>query len=484
MTSVDRGHGLGHGHGHGLGALGRRLLLAFVLVAVSSVLVLSGAALIGVDRGVQVAQQDDQEQIAATAATAAADAYRQAGGWDQADLSQVIAIGDAASARLAVLDADGATLQSSEAGRGNPDGQGGGQGPGQGQGSGQGPGQGENVVTAPILVDGSEVGSIRINFGGTAGTRVIDVAWAWIAVAAVVALIVALAASWLVTRLLVRPIRQMTDAAQSFTAGDRQSRTTGRAPGELGELAVALNDMADAVVRSERDRRNMTADVAHELRTPLAALQAGLEELRDGLVQPTPEGLAGLHDQSLRLGRVVADLAELSAVETAGLSLRLASVDLAQIVWEESTVRESELRAAEVNLTVEAGRPVHVRADADRVHQAVGNLLANAARYCRPGDAVKLSVTAEGNQAVLRVADTGPGIPADELPYIFDRLWRGRAAEQVAGSGIGLALVREIVSSHGGSIEAASAPGEGTVITIRLPGEAPAAATPGPVGPG
>ncbi|TFD34212.1 sensor histidine kinase [Cryobacterium cryoconiti] len=458
----------GHRPGLGLGSLGRRLLLAFVLVAVSSVLVLSGAALVGVDRGVQVAQQDDREQIAARAAAAAADAYRQTGGWEKVDLSQTLSIAGVASARVAVLDADGETLASSGAGNGNgnPEGQGGGQGPGQGAG------QSENVVTTPILVDGAEVGSIRINFGGTAGTRVIDVAWAWIAVAAAVALIVALAASWLVTRLLVRPIRQMTDAAQSFTAGDRQSRVSGRAPGELGELSVALNDMADAVVRSERDRRNMTADVAHELRTPLAALQAGLEELRDGLVQPTPEGLAGLHDQSLRLGRVVADLAELTAVETAGLSLRLASVDLTQVVREESTVRESELRAADVNLTVDVGRPVHVRADADRLHQAVGNLLANAARYCRPGDTVNLSVTAEGDQAVLRVADTGPGIPADELPYIFDRLWRGRAAEQVAGSGIGLALVREIVGSHGGMIEAASVLGAGTVITIRLPVDA------------
>ena len=451
--------------GLGLGSLGRRLVLAFVLVAVSSVLVLSGAALIGVDRGVQVAQQDDREQLAATAAAAAADAYRLAGGWEQADLSRALAIGDGVSAHLAVLDADGVTLQSSATGPGNPKGQ------GQGQGGGQGAGQGQNVITKPILVDGSEVGSIRINFGGTAGTQVLDVAWAWIAVAAGVALVVALTASLLVTRLLVRPIHVMTDAARSFTAGDRQSRATGSAPGELGELAVALNNMADAVVRSERDRRNLTADVAHELRTPLAALQAGLEELRDGLVQPTPEGLAGLHDQALRLGRVVADLAELSAVETAGMSLRLAALDLAQLVREECAVREPELRAADVNLTVDAGKSVRVQADADRLHQAVGNLLANAARYCRPDDTVNLTVTAEDNEAVLRVADSGPGIPADELPHIFDRLWRGRAAEQVAGSGIGLALVREIVSSHGGRITAESALGEGTTITIRLPAE-------------
>ncbi|TDW31357.1 HAMP domain-containing protein [Cryobacterium psychrophilum] len=267
--------------GPGLGPLGRRLLLAFVLVAISSVVVLSGAALIGVDRGVQVAQQDDRERIAGAAAAAAADANQNAGGWEQADLSPAIAISDAASARITVLDASGTTLQSSGDGRGNPN----------GQGAGPAAGTSQNVVTTPIVVDGTSIGTVRMNFGATSGTRVLDIAWSWIAVAAAAALLVALAASWLVTRLLVRPIRAMTDVARAFTAGERQTRVRGRGPGELGELAVAFNGMADAVVRSDQDRRNLTADVAHELRTPLAALQAGLEELRDALVPPTPEGL-------------------------------------------------------------------------------------------------------------------------------------------------------------------------------------------------
>jgi two-component system sensor histidine kinase BaeS len=206
-------------------------------------------------------------------------------------------------------------------------------------------------------------------------------------------------------------------------------------------------------------------------------VQAGLEELRDGLVEPTPEGLAGLHDQSLRLGRVVADLAELSAVETAGLSVHPARVDLAQIARDALSLGEPQLRAAGLNVIAELGEPAVVLADADRLHQAVGNLLANAARYCSPMDTVSLAVSVDGGEAVLRVADDGPGIPADELPHVFDRLWRGRAAEQVAGSGIGLALVREIVAGHGGSIAAASPPGEGTTITIRLP-SAPARSGP------
>ena len=441
----------------GVGHLGRRLLLAFVLVAVSSVLVLVAAALIGVDRGVHAAQQGDREQLALAAAAAAADAYQQAGGWDGAELSRSLAIGDAASARLSIVDTDGTVLAGS--GSGNP---------ARGNG-GQADSGGQGAVTADVIVDGARVGTVRVNLGGKSGTRILDVAWMWIAVAALVALAVAIAASWFVTRRLVRPIRSMTEAARSFGAGDRKVRAAGDAPGELGDLANAFNDMADAVVRSDTERRNLTADVAHELRTPLAALQAGLEELRDGFIEPTPAGLAGLHDQSLRLGRVVADLAELSAVETAALTLDLAPVDLAALATDALSRAEPQLRAAGLATELEGVGPVWVRADADRLHQAVGNLLANTARYCRKGDTVTLRVMTDGGDAVLTVADTGPGIPAEELPHIFDRLWRGRAAEQIAGSGIGLALVREIVTSHGGTVHAASAPGEGTVISLRLP---------------
>ncbi len=442
----------------GLGPLGRRLLFAFVLVAVSSVLVLTVAALIGVGRGFQVAEQTDRERVAAGAATAAADAYRSASGWDGADQSRTSAVADAAGARLFVLDATGAPLVTAS-GREHV---------GKGPGTGTGPVGGEGVVNAPVVVDGVTVGTVRLVFEG-AGTKARDVAWSWIGVAAVVALVVALVASWVVTRLLTRPIDAMASAARAFAAGDRGARAEATGPGELGELARAFDSMADAVARSERDRRNLTADVAHELRTPLAALQAGLEELRDGLVEPTPQGLAGLHDQSLRLGRVVSDLAELSAVEGAAVSLERTQVDLAEVAAGELGVRDPQLRAAGLVVSSALDGPVLVRADADRLHQAVGNLLANAARYCRPGDEVRLTVRREDSRAVLDVIDSGPGIPADELPHVFDRLWRGRAAKQVVGSGIGLAVAREIVVAHGGTIVAASPEGGGARITIRLP---------------
>ena len=444
----------------GLGPLGRRLLFAFVLVAVSSVLVLTVAALIGVGQGFQVAAQVSQQKAAASAAAAAGDAYRKASGWDGADLSRTSAIAEAAGAKLFVLDASGAPVGGTSSGAGHI---------GQGQGKGTGPVGGQGVVTAPVVVDRAGVGNVRLVFETGGGNQARDVAWWWIAVAAVVALLIALLASWVVTRLITRPIAAMTSATRAFTAGDRQARAEVHGPGEIGELASAFDLMADTVARSERDRRNLTADVAHELRTPLAALQAGLEELRDGLVEPTAQRLAGLHDQSLRLGRVVSDLAELSAVEASGVPVQRAEVDLAQIAHDELAVREPQLRAAGLAVGSTLDGPALVRADADRLHQALGNLLANAARYCRPGDEVSVVVHSEADQAVLDVVDSGPGIPADELPHVFDRLWRGRSAKQVAGSGIGLAVAREIVVAHAGTIAAISPEGAGTTITIRLP---------------
>ena len=199
--------------------------------------------------------------------------------------------------------------------------------------------------------------------------------------------------------------------------------------------------MADEVVRAETVRRHLAADVAHELRTPLAALQAGLEELHDGPRDPDVPRLAALHDQALRLGRVVQDLAELSAA----LSLRPVDADLAALTRSALGAQQPPLTAAGVHATADLDAPVALRADPDRLYQAVTNLLGNVVRHCRPGDRVHPRAYLDGAQAVLEVANTGPGIPAHELPHVFDRLGRGSAAQSVPGSGIGLAVVRELI---------------------------------------
>lgn len=431
------------------------MLLAFVAVAAVSVLVMTAAAFFAVGRGLQVVEAADRQQAADSAAEAAGDAYAQSGGWEGIDLSRAGAVAQAAGARLFVLDAEGRAV-------------GGGGGAGQ---PGRGPARGAQVgagVSAPIVVDGEQVGEVRLVFPSRPGTTGRDIAWTWVAIAAVVALVVAAVASWIVTRMLTRPIRTVTAAARRFSSGDRQARAELSGSGEIGELAETFDAMADTVSRSERERQTMTADVAHELRTPLAALQAGLEELRDGLVDPDPDRLARLHDQSLRLGRVVSDLAELSAVESAQATVSQ-DVDLARVARDEIAGHEPQMRAAGLVVAEQLEESVIVRGDPDRLHQALGNVLANATRYCRTGDRVEVVVRTDGRQAVLEVIDTGPGIPADELAHVFDRLWRGRAARAVTGSGIGLAVTRQVVTAHGGTVEAASVPSGGTTITIRLP---------------
>jgi two-component system sensor histidine kinase BaeS len=341
-------------------------------------------------------------------------------------------------------------------------------------GHGMGPGMGGHadttgdVAEAPVVAGGRTVGTVRLAFPASAGDGR-TVAWSWVIGAAVVAVAAALTVSGFVSRRLTRPLIVLAAAARKFAAGDRGARAGITAPGELGEVAHAFDTMADEVVRSDAVRRRLAADVAHELRTPLAALQAGLEELRDGWSVPDAHRLAALHDQALRLGRVVQDLGELSAAESAALSLRPVDTDLAEAARDALAAQRPQLDAAGLRVVADVSVPVPVRADPDRVHQILANLLANAARYCRPGDQVVVRVRADGAAAELTVADTGPGIPADELPHVFDRLWRGRDSGAVAGSGIGLAVVRELVAAHGGTVTAESPPTGGAAITVRLP---------------
>ena len=456
----------------GLGPVGRRLMLAFVLVTAFSLVVVTAAAVVGVGRGLTASQDETHQAAAASSATAAAAAYAAAGGWSGADLSQASAVAEAAGARLFVTSAGGQAVGAGHGAGTAGAGQGAQGQAGQGMAGqgGAGPAGGTGVVSAPVTVAGEQVGTVRLVSPPATLTRARDVAWTWIGIAAAAALLLALVAGWAVTRWVTGPVLRTTRAARAFASGDRSARTTATGPGELAELGHAVNSMADAVVRSEREQRTLTADVAHELRTPLAALQAGLEELRDGLVEPDRARLAALHDQVLRLGRVVGDLAELSAAEaeTAAPAARRAVVDLVALVADEVDARTPQLRAAGLDVDLHPTGPVVVPADADRLHQVLGNLLANAARYCRPGDRVDVRVGTDGGRAVLEVEDTGPGIPPDELPHVFERLWRGRGAAHVAGSGIGLAVAREIVTAHGGTIEVASA-GRGTTVTVRLP---------------
>ncbi|WP_230396270.1 sensor histidine kinase [Streptomyces blattellae] len=445
--------------------MGRRLFAAFAVVALASVALLTGAALLGTDRGLSSAHAADRQRTATRVATAAADAYRAADGWTAADLGVARSVAAGAGAVLTVRNAHNEVVLSSTGSTDEHGRQAGREHGPRGRDGTSGP-----SASASVLVDGDQVGSVQLRFPAGSGDAGLSVAWGWVTAAALGALALALAVSWFVTRRLTAPVVRVAATARALAAGDRTARARIDAPGELGDLAGAFDAMADDVTRAEQARHRLAADVAHELRTPLAALQAGLEELRDGYVAPSPDRLAALHDQTLRLGRIVGDLGELAEAESARFSLRLAEVDLIALVRAALAGREAELRTAglSVHTRLDVG-PLPVRADADRLHQALGNLLSNTARHCRPGGTVTVTAFATPAQALVEVADTGPGIPADELPHVFDRLWQGTGARATGGSGIGLAVVKELVTAHGGTVAAGPGPHGGTRMTISLP---------------
>ena len=275
-------------------------------------------------------------------------------------------------------------------------------------------------MTADVVVAGVRVGSVTLRFpaGGLAAPyqqvrdALLRVVLAGAGLAAIVALGVALVG--------VAPHHPATRAPDpgGHRHRARSPRRPGRpdtAPGELGELAVAFDRMADTLAREDELRRALVADVAHELRTPVTILQASCEELVDGLAPATPERLTSLHDEVLRLGRLVEDLEGLAAAQAASLRLDRQPVDLDRVAGAAADSLAIRFADATVSLRRDL-QPVIVEGDPSRLHQVVVNLLANAAKFTPDGGQVTLSTAADGAFARLEVADTGPGIAADELP--------------------------------------------------------------------
>jgi signal transduction histidine kinase len=251
--------------------------------------------------------------------------------------------------------------------------------------------------------------------------------------------------------------------------GERTARVGDvAAPGELRELATAFDQMADTRDRQDQLRRDLVADVAHELRTPIAVLQAGHEALLDGITEPTPDQLASLHDEVLRLARMVGDLQTLAAADAAALHLTRRPCDLAGIAATAADSLAGQFEAAGITLDRKL-TPVGIDADPRWLHQVITNLLTNALKFTAAGGRVTVEAGPAAPNAVLTVTDTGSGIPADELPRIFDRFWRGRQAMQLSGSGVGLAVAAELARAHDGQLTARSQPGQGTEMTLTLP---------------
>jgi signal transduction histidine kinase len=293
-------------------------------------------------------------------------------------------------------------------------------------------------------------------------------------VAGALAALAAVAVGLVLARQISGPIRSLTQAARRMAGGDLDQRVPVRSRDELGELAAAFNSMAEAVGRQEELRRRMAADIAHELRTPLAVIQADLEAMLDGVRPLSAETVADVHEETRLLSRLIDDLRDLSLAETGQLPLWKEPTDLGELVRASAARFASHAEERGVVLEVEAAEDLpRSDIDPDRIFQVLGNLLENALRHTPPGGRVELRVGPGEQAATLQatVRDTGPGIPAEHLPNVFEHFYRAdRArARKDGGSGIGLAVVKQLVEAHGGRVWVESPPGEGATFGLVLP---------------
>ncbi len=283
------------------------------------------------------------------------------------------------------------------------------------------------------------------------------------------AVVAAVAGLWLAGR-LVRPLGELRAAARAIAAGrlDRRVRACG---GEIGELAEAFNAMAARLEQDERLRREFLAAVAHELRTPLANVQAHLEAFLDGVADPTPERLAALHTQTVLLSRIVNDLRDLTLAQAGALPLQRARVELGEVCREVLDALRPWLDDRHLTAQMQAPGPVYAWADPQRVRQVVQNLVHNAVRFSPPGGTVRLALAARGEWVEVVVEDDGPGIAAEDLERVFEPFYRAdpSRSRQGGGSGLGLAVVKQLVLAHGGAVRAERRDPRGARFVVRLP---------------
>jgi signal transduction histidine kinase len=275
----------------------------------------------------------------------------------------------------------------------------------------------------------------------------------------------------LLARGMTSPLREMAAAASAMAHGDYDRRVTATSRDEVGELARAFNAMATELADADRMRRELVANVSHELRTPLGALQALLENLADGVEPPDPRALRTALAQTERLGRLVAQLLDLSRLESGVLEVQHVSFGIRNLL--EQAARECALgdRPVRLKVTVEPG-DLQTTGDPERLHQVVANLLDNAVRHSPPEGRVWLGAHgATAGRTTIVIADEGPGIPAEEAERVFERFHRTDAARATrhGGTGLGLAIARWIVDAHGGAIRVEPREPHGCRMVVEIP---------------
>jgi len=309
--------------------------------------------------------------------------------------------------------------------------------------------------------------SVRPHFGGVIVSRLID--------AGVVALLASLVVAVVLLRAMTRPLQAMTRAAESMAAGDYDQQVIARGSSdEIGQLARSFNRMAYEVKHARELQRQFVANVSHDLRSPLTSVIGFSQALtEDEATTPWQRHTAAIiNDEAQRMQRLTVDLLDLSRLEAGRLPLAMAPLDLRALLCDIAARYQTLPARHDVRVVVELGDDtLPARGDADRLTQVFVNLLDNALKFADAGGEVRLRAAREGAVAVIEVYNTGAGIPPEDLPRVFDRFYRSdhSRARRTGGSGIGLAIVRELVHAHGGAVAASSEQGRWAALTVRLP---------------
>jgi signal transduction histidine kinase len=330
----------------------------------------------------------------------------------------------------------------------------------------------------PIIVNEEVVGSVAIVTQLQRGLMTLEAAFLRrMTIASIIGgVIVALIGTGLAfvfSRHLSQPLSKLATAARQIASGDFDAEIHVSTGDEMEEVAHAFNFMKDSLKANEEARHKLVADVAHELRTPLAVLRGNFESMQEGITEPTQETMVCLHDEVLRLSRIVQDLLNLGQMESGGFPLSLQPTRLEDVIVRVVSVfaAETDARGIHLETNMQGALPT-IQADPDRIAQVLVNLLANAVHYTPDGGRISVSASCVDGDIVVSLTDSGPGISEEDLPHVFDRFYRTDRARDRAtgGTGLGLAIARGIITAHKGSIWVESEPGLGTTFTFSLPG--------------
>ena len=292
-------------------------------------------------------------------------------------------------------------------------------------------------------------------------------------IAALVAILTGVGLGYFFSRLISEPMRQLTLAARKVATGDFSQRVSTKTDDEIGEVSVAFNTMAEQLETKEKSRRQLLADIAHELRNPLSIIQGNLEAWLDGVITPAPDQVASVYDETVLLSRLITDLRDLSLAEAGQLKLYQKATELSEFIFAEIASVQTRCQEKQISISAElpTGLPL-VLIDKDRIHQVLHNLVDNALRYTATGGTIKIGADyARPDWVTVSVSDTGAGIAPKDLPHVFDHFYKADRSRQRGhgGAGIGLAMVKLVVELHGGTVWVKSRKGKGTTFYFTLP---------------